>query len=346
MADIQPGETTSRSRDGPTAEVPQLVGAQKVAALLLSMDKRLASRLLKHFDEEDIKVIAQTATDLGAVAQATVGDIIEEFATNLKSGGDLMASIDEVEQLLSGAVSDEQISEIMAQVRTQSLQTIWRRLGSVPESILSPYLAKEHPQISAFVLSRAPPAYVANILGRLPQELVNEIISRMLSTKAVLEIPLKILEDTISKDLLSRTGADAGPTIHARLANIINKMDRKDMDDTLNDLEAHYPKDADLVRGLLFTFDDIAKLSEDARLVLFDQVPPDLTIVALHGAQPGFRDLVLEVVPTRSRRMIEQELASDNNRLTKEVNKARRAIAELALQLIESGSIDLTTEEE
>jgi len=46
------------SRNAGPVEQLELTGPKKVAALLLSMDKKVASRLLKHFDEDDIKLIA------------------------------------------------------------------------------------------------------------------------------------------------------------------------------------------------------------------------------------------------------------------------------------------------
>ena len=330
----------------PPPPPPKLAGVKKVAALLLTMDKRLASRLLKHFEEDDIKMIAQTASDLGTVPKSVLDELIEEFASHLKSGGDLMATADEVEQLLNGVVPADQISEIMSQVRSKSLQSIWLRLGEVPENSLSQYLVKEHPQIAAFVLSRANPSYAAGTLKQFPSPMRNEIMRRMLAIKLVLEMPLKLLEGAIKEDLLYKSARNSGPTIHARLADIINKMDRKHMDEVLSDLEQHRPKEAEIVRGLLFTFDDIAKLAQPAMLLLFDQIPPERTIMALQGADPTLRDLILEAVPSRARRMIEQEIATGKKALTKEVTKARRAIADLALELIEKGAIDLNAQED
>jgi flagellar motor switch protein FliG len=317
----------------------------KVAALLLTMDKRLASRLLRHFDEDDIKLIAQTASDLGVVPKPTLDALIEEFASNMKSGGDLMATADEVEQLLAGVVAPEQITEIMSQVRTRSLQSIWVRLSDIPEANLGRYLTKEHPQIAALVLSRANPAYAAATLRLLPAPMRNEVMRRMLAMKLISEKPLKLLEEAFKEDLLYNT-RNSGPTIHARLADIINKMDRKHMDEVLRDLEQHRPKEAEIVRSLLFTFDDIAKLNQGAMLALFDQVPPERTIIALHGADARLRDLILDAVPARARRMIEQELATGKKPLTKEVAKARRAIADLALDLMEKGVIELNSRDE
>ena len=44
-----------------------LSGPEKVAALLLAMGKPLASRLLKHFDPAELKIITRSAAALGAV---------------------------------------------------------------------------------------------------------------------------------------------------------------------------------------------------------------------------------------------------------------------------------------
>jgi flagellar motor switch protein FliG len=336
-----------RSRDvDATAEQVELTGPKKVAALLLAMDKKVASRLLKHFDEDDIKLIAQTATDLGAVTKNTLDALIEEFAMSLRTGGDLLATAHEVEALLSGVVPPEQIAEIMSQVRSKSLQSIWIKLGEVPELSTAQYLAKEHPQVSALVLSRTPPAYAAASLKMLPTPLRNEIMRRMLALKIVLERPIQLLEGAVKEELLYKSAKNTGPTIHARLADIINKMDRKQMDEILTDLDEHRPKEAEVVRGLLFTFDDLLRLSQPALVTLFDGIPADRTITALSGAEPRMIELVLEATPARARRMIEQELTTGKKATAKEIQKARRAIADAAMEMIEKGIIEIGSGEE
>lgn len=334
------------TRGDETAEAVELTGPKKVAALLLSMDKHVASRILKHFDEDDIKLIAQTATDLGAVTKETLDALIEEFAQHLRSGGDLIATAHEVEQLLDGVVPPEQIAEIMQQVRSKSLQSIWIKLSEVPELSTAQYLTKEHPQVSALVLSRTSPHYAAAALKMLPGPLRNEIMRRMLSMKVVLERPIQLLEGAVKEELLYKSAKNAGPTIHARLADIINKMERKQMDEILSDLDSHRPKEAELVRSLLFTFDDLMKLSQTALVTLFDGVPTDRTITALYGAEPRMIELILEATPGRARRMIEQEVATGKKPSAKEIQKARRAIADTAMEMIEKGIIELGNPEE
>jgi flagellar motor switch protein FliG len=88
------------------------------------------------------------------------------------------------------------------------------------------------------------------------------------------------------------------------------------------------------------------RLSQPALVTLFDGVPADRTITALFGADPKMAELILEATPARARRMIEQELATGKKASAKEVQKARRAIADAAMEMIEKGIIEIGNSEE
>ena len=121
------------------------------------MGKPMASKLLKHFDAADLKEITRSAADLGAVSAPALDEAIEEFATQFSTGADLHGTVGEVEQLLTGVVPPEQLAEIMADILGSSNQSMWERLSGVPEVTLAGYLTKEHPQLSALVLTKLGP---------------------------------------------------------------------------------------------------------------------------------------------------------------------------------------------
>ena len=98
-------------------------------------------------------------------------------------------------------------------------------------------------------------------------------------------------------------------------------------------------------QGLLFTFDDIVNLSPRARVTLFDQVPTERVILALKGTDPIFRDLVLSSLASRAKRMVEAELQNGQPSPQRDVLKARRAIADLVLEMAEKGQIELNSSE-
>jgi flagellar motor switch protein FliG len=323
----------------------KLSGREKVAALLLAMGKPLAARILKHFDEEEIKQLAKSAAELGTVPRRVLDQIVEEFTGDLSVGSDLRGSIGEAERLLSGVVPQEQLAEIMQDVRGDHTGAVWPRLSQMSELPVSQFLAREHPQVAAFVLSKAAPPLAAAVLETLPSDLRNELMRRMLTMKLVMDHPLKILEVVLSDELLRKAARNSGQDVHARIADIINRMKREHMDEVFEVLNEYRPKEAEKVKALLFTFDDLVKLTPEAVQKVFEQIPPERVILALQGADPTLTELILSSLGARNRRMIEQELQGGGNAAPKDVQKARRAVADLVLEMSQRGQIDLHPEE-
>ena len=324
----------------------KLAGRDKVAALLLAMGKPLATRILKHFDENEMKTLVKSAAELGTVPRSILDGIIEEFSHKVSEGSDLQGTVGEAEKLLSGVVSPEQLSEIMSDVRAEDKRSVWPRLSQMPDTPIAQYLMKEHPQVAAYVLSKASPACAAAVLELMPNELRKDLMRRMLTIKHVLDLPAQILERALNDELLHAAGQRGGQDVHARLADIINRMKREHMDEAFQALNEYRPKEAEKVKALLFTFDDIIKLRPADVAKLFDQVPPERIILALKGAEPRLSNLILSSLGGRSRRMIEQELESGITPSPRDINKARRAIADLALEMADRGKIELHAEEE
>ena len=326
-------------------ELKTFRGPDKVATLLLAMGKPLAARLLKHFDADELKQITRSAADLGSVSIPMLEELIEEFAGNFSTGVDLFGTASEVELLLNGVLPPEQIADIMADVLGGSNASMWERLASVPEPVFVSYLTKEHPQTMTVILSRVGPAFAAKIMGQLPREMRNEIMRRMLAMTPVKERAMRALENTIQDDLLSNVSRNARGDTNARMADIINKMKRDQMEDVLQNLAEVRPKDAEMLKGLLFTFDDIIKLPARSRMVLFDNVPTERIVLALKGTDNAFRELILSSLASRARRMVETELTSGSPASQRDVLKARRAIADVALEMSERGEIELNPPE-
>jgi flagellar motor switch protein FliG len=323
-----------------------LRGPDKVAALLLAMGKQAAGRLLKHFDEDELKIIATSAAKLGMVPSPMLEDIVDEFSQRCQMGSNLEGSALEIEKLLSGVIPADKLLEIMSQVRGQSHQAVWPKLSASAPPAIAQYLSKEHPQTAAYVMAKASPACAASVTAVMPSDLREEVMRRMVSIANVTPTALRLLETTLNDELLVAAQRDSGPDIHARMADILNKMEREHMDGVLQSLLQHRPKEAKVVKGLLFTFDDISRISQEARLKLFDQVPPERLIIALKNCEPGLKELILGAVAGRSRRMIEAELQTGVPSPPKDIVKTRRAIADLALEMAERGELEIHSRDE
>jgi len=180
----------------------------------------------------------------------------------------------------------------------------------------------------------------------LPPEFRNGLMRRMLSIKPVIEETMRILERTLHEDFMMNFSRNMGADSHARIADIINKMERDHMENVLQSLAETRPKSAEILKGLLFTFDDIVKLTPRNRTALFDKVPTDKAVMALKGSDLAFREIILQSLASRVRRMVEQELANGQAATQREVAEARRAITDLALEMAGRGEIEIKNDEE
>ena len=84
-------------------------------------------------------------------------------------------------------------------------------------------------------------------------------------------------------------------------------------------MKAARPGEAAALRKLLFSFEDIVKLDQKYRLILFDKVQTEQVMLALRGAEAEIKEIILSSLGARARRMIESELNDAAAEVTKEV---------------------------
>ncbi len=135
----------------------------------------------------------------------------------------------------------------------------------------------------------------------------------------------------------SATG-DEGP---ARIADIINNLEPEAAEDVMRAIGESRPKDAAILKTMLFSFNDLPRLSERARALLFDRASIDIVVMALRGTDTDFRNAVLSSMPSRGRRLVEGELSSGASAPARDVAKARKAIADIVLGMAARNEIEL-----
>jgi flagellar motor switch protein FliG len=167
----------------------------------------------------------------------------------------------------------------------------------------------------------------------------------MLDMKQISDTALHLIDEVFSEELLSAPTRNTTHSGHAHLAGVINKLSREDMDDVLRDLDDYRPKEAEHVRSLLFTFEDISRLTFPGLRALLDRLTMDQLGVALQGGDPQLRDLVLNALPLRSRRLLDEELKTGPRHPPKKIAKARRIIADLAHMLLKQGVVETQLED-
>ncbi|MEP1930473.1 MAG: flagellar motor switch protein FliG [Roseibium sp.] len=330
----------------PPPPVRTLNGVQRVAALLLSLGKTSSQKLLQHFDQEEIRLITVTAAQLGTVASEELDQLAEEFIQQFSTGTTLYGSANEVEKMLEGVLPEEQLADIMSDVLGNSNRSIWDRLTTVSETVFANYLLKEHPQTAALILTKIKPSAAAKVLGQINAKDRNQLVRRMLSIKSVVPEIMRDVEKTMHEDFMLNLSGTLEADSHARMADILNKMDRDHMEDALDNLNTVKPKTAELLKGLLFTFDDITNLNARTRMAIFDQIPTDRIVLSLKGTNAQFREVILSSLTSRARRIADHELAAGEPAAQRDVLEARSSITNLALEMAGRGEIELNPKQD
>ncbi|WP_420392726.1 flagellar motor switch protein FliG [Acuticoccus sp.] len=327
----------------PVLHTRPLTGVEKVATVLMTMGQGAAGEIMKHFDPSELRKVTHAMAELRPVSVQQIEDLVEEFLEQFGLGTHLVGDSATVQKMLAGILPPDQISDIIAEMEGRANQSIWDRVSTISEASLTPYLLNEHPQTAALILSKLHPQTAARVMGEFPKNVRDSVARRMLSTKAVVDDGLQLVEKALHEDFMVNLSLARGGDSHARMADIINKMEREQMEGVLDGLANTHPKSAEILRSLLFTFDDIVKLGPKALTTLFDAVDNGELVLALKGTDGKFRGQVLSCLAGRTRRMVEQELEAGEPATQREVNEARRRITDLALAMGQRGEIDLTT---
>ncbi len=320
-------------------------GRERVAILLLALGDKLGPQILQKFDSADVKAIMETATSISRVEKQDLDLLVDDFAAQFAKALGLGTDFEAVKSLVERAFSPGELSKMLGNQIMQAGEPVWRKFEAGMENALVPYLLDEHPQTIAFVLSRLDADFAARCLSILPGDFRITVARRLLKVQAVHDDVLGMVENALERDLLSKGDASLEAEGRGRLAAMLNKIEREKSGEILAGVAAWKPEEAAKLKRMIFSFEDMGSLSQEARLALFDKLQPDQVVLALKGMDAAVKEVALSSLGARARRMVEAELANDKGVRTKEGDAARSAIVSKVLEMAQRGELELPNAE-
>lgn len=325
---------------------PPRSGREKVAILLLALGEKLGTQLLQKFDASEVKAIMSSATSITRVEKQDLDVLVDDFAANFARALGLGTDFDAVKSLVERAFSPGELSRMLGTQIMQAGEPVWKKFDSGMENALVPYLLDEHPQTIAFIFSKLDPEFAARCLSILPGDFRITVARRLLKVQAPVAAIEDVVEAVLEEDLLARSDAGLEAEGRGRLAAMLNKLDRDKSGEILAGVAAWKPDEAAKLKRMIFSFEDLGKLTQEARLALFDKLQPDQIVVALKGMEAALKEVALSSLGARARRMVEAELANDKGGRTKEGEAARNAIVARVLDMAQRGELELPSSDE
>lgn len=322
--------------------------AQKAAAILVAMGKPSASKLLKFFKQEELKALIEGARLLRTIAQSDLEKIVAEFEVEFTEGAGLLDSADRMDTILTESLSAEEMSALMGTEEPTAAPKgpppVWPQLEALDPARLGAFIAEEHPQTSALVLSNLGAPAAANVLLTLDKQIRSEIVKRMMSITDIPETATRIIENQLRTRVLVESSSRDTSVGQIRVASLLNELDKSQLDEVMQELADAGAPDLEALRARLFAFEDILLLTQKARVALFDGLSTELVTLALRTCPAALGEAVLSSIGARSRRMIESELGQGSEGIpAAEIIKARKTIASTAIRMAREGAFELPT---
>src|SRR5688572_15320849 len=131
------------------------------------MGKPSASRLLKFFKQDELKALIEGARLLRTIPQADLERIVAEFEAEFTEGAGLLDSADKMDTILNESLSPEEMNALMGGAPLaikDNLPPVWPQVERLEAAQIGAFLANEHPQTAAMILSNLAPTYAARVV--------------------------------------------------------------------------------------------------------------------------------------------------------------------------------------
>lgn len=228
---------------------------------------------------------------------------------------------------------------------TQELETLLDETH--PQVILAAFQQVDDADAALFLLmlktaSDALATHAGNIFAQLPFEKQLNIAEKVVATELVESERAQRLWDTVVakiKEALQQTlflgeGAE-------NLAKLLAHADIATQNRLLEALGKRQPDVVNSVTEQLFTFDELARLGDEAITTILQVLDTSTLAMALHGAPPAIQDRFVENMSSSQAEAIEAEAAQLTFEQTQLVDTARQALVNLVRNFAAKGMLKL-----
>ena len=290
-------------------EGDDLQARTKVAILMIALGQETTAEVMKYLTDYEIERIAESISELEVVTTEQEDEVLEEFEQMLIAGQYVsQGGMAFARGALEKAMGPRKAQSLLDRVSSTTSSGFYMLRNVDPNQII-PFIAKEHPQTIALIMSQLEAVQSAGVLNGLPEELQADVSFRIAQMENISPQVLRELEESLAQELQTILSGQVteigGPKA---VAEILNRTGRSTEKAVLERLDAQDPELAEDVRNQMFVFDDIANLTDrEIQVILREVDSKDLT-TALKGANDEMKDRIFGNVSERVGEMMKTEM--------------------------------------
>ncbi len=320
-------------------------GPRKAAILSVILGEAISAEVFKELEEDEVHVISREVARIGNVTGEDAESILQEFyQMSLAHDYVHKGGLDYARKVLISAFGPEHAKKLLDRLmKTLGAEGAnFDALQKADPQQLAKFIHSEHPQTIALVLSHLNPSQAAGLLQSLPIDLRSDVALRMANL------------DQISPDIISKIAGIIGQKLKAlgelsresyggirAVAEIFNRLDTTTSKEILENIEHEDPNLVETIRHLMFVFEDLLVLDQNAIKEVLGRIDRKLLTVALKGTSDQLKQHFLGCMSQRGAEMMKEDMDSLGPVKIKEVEAAQQQIIAVVRQLENEGVISM-----
>src|SRR5271170_3852077 len=327
------------------SSAPNVPGIRKAAILMIILGDQATADILRQMDEEEVQAIGHEVARITSISNDQAEGVLEEFyQMSMARDFVLKGGLDYARKMLMNAFGPEHATKLLDRL----VKTLGSELASFdplqradPQQ-LAKFIHNEHPQTVALILSHLNASQAAGLLISLPAELRADVALRMAHLDQISPLIVSKIATIIGQRLksLGELSRESYGGVRA-VSEMFNRLDSGNSKDILEAIEQNDPKLVETIRHMMFVFEDLLLLSEEALKEMLGKVDRKILTVALKGTSDQLKNHILQLMSQRGAEMLREDLESLGPTKIKEVEAAQQQIIAVIRQLEADGTISL-----
>lgn len=323
----------------------QMSGLRKSAILMIILGEESSGAILQNLDEEEVQLIGREVARIQVISSEQSESVLEEFyQMAIAHDYVLKGGVDYARKILIQAFGPEHAKKMLDRLMKTlgSEAANFDALQKAEPQQLAKFIHSEHPQTIALILSHLNPSQAAGLLFSLPPEMRGDVALRMANL------------DQISPEIISKIAAVIGSKLKAlgevsreayggvrAVSEMFNRLDSNTSKEILDSMEHTDPNLVETIRHLMFVFEDLLLLDQNAIKEVLGKIDRKILTIALKGTSDQLKNHMLTAMSQRGAEMLREDMDALGPIKIKEVEGAQQQIIAIVRQLEAEGLLSL-----
>jgi flagellar motor switch protein FliG len=319
--------------------------AKLAATLFVLIGEETAAEVLRFLNEAEIEQISKEISNVGPIASEEAEKSAEELYQTLVANRFVSeGGVDYAKKVILRTLGAGPAKRIMDRLSSSyASSNAFEAIDRLNPIQLSQFIQNEHPQTIALILAHLAPNSSAELLESLPEDIQADVAVRMAMLETISPDVIKGIS-AVLEEKLKPVGTYAHNQAYGGIravAELLNRMDRRRSRAVLEKMDDDKPEVANSIRELMFVFEDIAMLDDQAIREVLQRIEKKTIAQALKGATEQQQNQFFRNMSGRAVEMMKEEMELMGPVKIKDVHAAQQRVVEVVRKLEEEGVINL-----